>query len=326
MSSKDEQVVALLSHGGVLVFRTNSIRLVRFLEGDPYIRHHIPNVRFVGKDRFASEFESVRTTSSFQIDFFESDLLPEAQYDPVKRQLSVKGMLDRDYQEIMFAFHALQFFSYMYQKQGKFAIHAGAVGTEDGAILILGGEEAGKSTISALLTLDYGMRFLCDERAVISANKERAIWLGGNNVLRLRELESAGISPKKLLSKFTDVSKLSLVEHKTSFDVSRKVEGPLPIKHIFFLRLTSRNKSLREHHFESAIYSLYAALSEDIHGVWAPIPRAQFAMPSIDTSELCQKRLDFVLSLVNSGVGLWKCHGNAEDLCKMIFSITNSHG
>ncbi|MFZ0041470.1 MAG: hypothetical protein WAK93_09200 [Solirubrobacteraceae bacterium] len=76
--------------------------------------------------------------------------------------------------------------------QGREAFHAGAFATRNGAVLLLGGKEAGKSTTLAWLATQHGMPVLADDLAVIT---EESV-LAGPRCIDLRadaEIASATI-------------------------------------------------------------------------------------------------------------------------------------
>lgn len=313
-----EPLVSLVSHGMTLQVKTNSERLLKFLREDPFVRHHIPGFEFEPNSQtYAKPTE--RNANSYQIVFDESSEEPYAGYTPSQRCLYIRGMLGRDYSEIMFVFNALQFFSRMYQEHNIFAIHSGGVTLGAGAALILGGAEAGKSTTTALLCAKFGATYLCDERALLRRKEDTIHWIGGNTVLRLR-VPSSGSSPVLggLETIFRDVTKASVAKHKLCFLARSVCTTQIPIRHIFFVKLTSNESRIWKHHHESAIYKLFAALSENIHGEWCPILSASYAMPSLDSDELCQRRLQMARALAGESIALWTCVGETSDVCEMI--------
>jgi hypothetical protein len=317
MRRAENSSLALVSADTLLHIRTNSTRLLEFFRQDPFVRHHIPDVE-IEDDLPMDRDQGIDFFPPYELEFDETSEDPSAKFDPSLRCLSVSGMLDRDYEEIMFVFNALQLFSRMYQEKEIFAVHSGGITFGAEAALILGGERAGKSTLTALLCSELGATYLCDERALASLINGRAHWIGGNKVLRLRSLADVRIDSECLRTVFRDVTGASVSDHKLCLEARLPHTDPIPVRHIFFVRLTSHESGIREHHRESAIYKLFATLSEDIHGLWCPILGTGYAMPSIDSVELCQSRLAMAQALADDRIGLWQCYGEAWDVSQMI--------
>jgi hypothetical protein len=244
-------------------------------------------------------------------------------YNKSNMTLFVVGKLGVDYQEIMFVFNIIQMFSYSYQLNNTFGIHSGAVKIGDKVVLLLGGEEAGKSSITAMMCANFDSIFLNDERAIIKFDNDCLKWLEGNSVLRLREIPSE-INKTKFNNLFVNIEDKSKIQHKFTFGLNQITDGEFQITDIIFVRLSNYEKFMKSHHEESALYKLFAILSEDIHGSWAPILGAKFAMPSIDLDKLCQLRLKTSIDIVyKSNINLWTCKGSVNDICQMIVENIN---
>ena len=78
-------------------------------------------------------------------------------------------------------------------------LHGSAVTLDEGAILILGDSEAGKSTLAATLA-NLGHSFLCEEIAVLAPEGKDVLVLPGHPLLKLstRSVEALGESPEAL--------------------------------------------------------------------------------------------------------------------------------
>ena len=315
MNNSPSECFAIQSFGAVLFISTNSERLHSFFRNDPFIKHHIPGVSYIPLDQLPFTSED----GCWKISFWETPDPAKASFDAQNLELKVYGSLERDYSEIMFVFNALQMFARMHQDKSMFGLHCGGISANGKAILIVGGTDAGKSTVTSILCTNYDLDFLNDERAILRKDSGNVIWMGGNSVLRPRDVNN--LNSQKLSHKFEDVSHLSVVTHKHCYQVINAISSPMPVSDIFFVKLTSEGQSLRKAHQESSIYTLNAALAEDIHGIWAPILSAHFAMPSLDHPQICQERLKLAYSLAIPPIRLWNVRGEANEVCEQIRSV-----
>ncbi|CAG0944094.1 hypothetical protein BROC_02522 [Candidatus Brocadiaceae bacterium] len=319
MSAAEEHLVGLLSHSALLRFRTNSARLVQFLQTDPFVRHHLPNVQYISDVVQWEDSAHWQQSPVYEIHFVETTAGPIAEFDWTHRCLYVTGLLGRDFEELTLVFNAVQFFARMYQELGLFSIHCGGVVCGTNAVLILGGAAAGKSVVTARLCSEFNASYLNDERALVSRQNDGTIaWVGGNTVLTLRPDVLNYFGLDHLGIKFRNVTHDSIATHKFSFESRVTQIGALPIRHIVFVRLTNGISQFRRHHLDSALYDLFAILSEDIHGLYGPFLRAGYAMPSLDDEVIRSQRLAIATTLGNSPINIWQCEGTSQEVCEMI--------
>ncbi len=75
------------------------------------------------------------------------------------------------------------------RERGLAMIHAGAVGTEEGSVLLVGKSGAGKST-TTLACLNSGLRYLADDRCLLSLAQEPQVYCVYNSAkLHLAQME-----------------------------------------------------------------------------------------------------------------------------------------
>lgn len=319
MSSLSEMMYATLeSHGCKLGLMTNSEKFYHFFKSDPFVRHHIPNLHFIieGSDQLQSYY---------QIHFYETTGEPSVYLDENLSKLHVTGLLGQHFDVLTFVFVALQFFTRMYQEKGFFTLHCGAVTFGEKAILLIGGEAAGKSTITTHLCAQYRASYLCDERVLLSFNNHGVVsCAGGNTVLTLRPDAIDYMDMPTLANTFYELKDLSIAKHKISLLPRFNNLRSVPVEHIVFLRLSNRTPQIRTAFRETAIYDLYSYLSEEIHGTRLAFLNVGFAMPSLDTQALRHQRLFVAQAMGSSEIHMWKCEGSIEAICRMITDLVVS--
>jgi hypothetical protein len=322
VNDKYTYTCALSSHGDFVFFRTNSPKLYSFLLGDPFVRHHIPNlISYTGSS--LSKFMNTNKRKSFYtVTFNESNMASKASFYKNERHLFVQGLLDRDFEVFTFTFCAVYFFSRLFHERSIFGMHCGGVSFGENAILFMGGAASGKSTLTSLICSQYGASFLCDERALLRINNGNQIeWIGGNTILTLRPnaIDYLDCQQKTLLeTKFTNVSNKSVAKHKISYQPWKIIEKPLPVRHVIYARLSSGKEIFKSHHLDSAIFNIYASLSEDIHGIWAPFLKALFPVPSLDTDYIRKNRLLLALGFKSENINIWEIEGDVSYVSELV--------
>ena len=312
----------LYSHGSIIIISTNSMTLYSFLEKDPFVRHHIPDVIFLEEVKLDNIIKN--SFPRYTIIFEESDDPPDAEFDSVNNNLYVRGLPGRDFEVLTFVFTAVYFFSKLHQEKRLFGIHCGGVALNKEAIVILGGSAAGKSSIAGVLCSSYGADYLCDERALFRLNNNEIDWIGGNNILTFRKgaLKYLDTDQKLALYKeFIDVTGKSTVEHKLSFEPLKVYSHPLPVRYVVSVRLTNECSVFKKSYVESTIYEIFANLSQDIHGLWGPFLKAGFALCSLDTDEIRKNRLSLAMAFNSNTISIWDGEGNLDYICRMIVEM-----
>ncbi len=315
-----KSTLILTSHLATVKLVTNSDKLSDYLINNPMVGHHLPGIKI----SFASENEEhlyeALSYTMIVVDKVNRHLVT---FNPRKRTLYVLGILGQDFEEINLIYNLQQFFTRVHQELGLYHIHCGAVSFDTGAILILGGERAGKSTLVSKLCTCYGAKYLCDERAILANKNSQIYWVGGNDVMSLREDILDYVDLKDFEGLFENITGFS--NKKLFLKIRSTQEENIPIKHVVFPRFSKVTKLTREINKNSSVYRIFADLSLEIHGVFGAFLSAGYAMPSLDTRRLRNSRLEMANQIGESTIQ-WVCQGGITEMCNSIQTISNFNG
>lgn len=312
-----KSTLMLTSHLASVELVTNSNKLIEYFVNNPMVGHHLPGIKVSfdsGKEQFLNK------ALSYTIVVIDKANRHQVTFNPRKRVLYVFGVLGQDFEEINLVYNLQQFFTRIHQEMGLYPIHCGAVSFDSGAVLILGGERAGKSTLVSKLCSCYDAKYLCDERAILTQRNAQIVWIGGNDVMSLREDITDYVDLKDFKGLFENITGFS---NKKMFLKIRSIqEENIPIKHVVFPRFSKVSKLTQELNKNSSIYRIFADLSIDIHGVFGAFLSAGYAMPSLDTRKLRSSRLEMANQIGASTIQ-WICQGDITDICNSIQKISN---
>lgn len=291
--------LVLNSRGAKVALLTNSQGLCDYFRHSPFVRHHI--AEYSVNEGVPTRSPSGRDPqpSRFTIVVDDCSKACYVAYDRKIRTLSVTGRLGHDYDELTLTFNARQLFARAHQETGVFAVHAGAVKIDSGAVLLIGGERAGKSTSTAYLSANYGATWLCDKQALITINTAGTTdWAGGNTVITLRE-DAYEYLPHNTLDDITlpNFRRLPTMGDKLNLEIAGRDPELIPITHVVELRLSQGQSKLKSRNRESSIHRVYAEMSDDIHGHYGSFLNIKYAMPSLDTPHLRKRRLSTAIAL-----------------------------
>lgn len=219
------------------------------------------------------------------------------------------------------------------QKESTFILHASSVAIDKKGVLLVGDGGSGKTAIALGMAKKYDCEFLSNDLSVVNYNKnlEKAFLLESSKIVRLR-MKTVKLNFPELLDRFPDNSQSAWTTKKPiKFDTLglKTTSEPRLIYSAFSVHLDSNPKEpviiKRVFDIETQ-FTLYENLSRIIRGsaisVFDKNKNIMGYMPSLDTEELHQNRVNLISYLINK-IGIWNISGgDLDQICETIKDIT----
>lgn len=220
---------------------------------------------------------------------------------------------------------------YLLEKQwgekGKTTCHSACVEKDGKAVLILGNEGAGKTSVALNLCMKYGYSLISNDQTIIGKENGVLKAFGGTKFINLRYTSVKENIPS-LINIFGDKEVEEWVEKVTVMarDLGiKEISGEVPIEQVIRVHTDNRIeklKSLRGDNWRNN-FLLYEILTENIRNTNSTIVDRYGHpigyVPSYDTKEMYDKRVD-VINTINTSSYYRYLSGNMIDIVNNIES------
>lgn len=219
------------------------------------------------------------------------------------------------------------------QKEFTFILHASSIAIDRKGVLLIGDGGSGKTAIALGASKRYDCEFISNDLSIVNHNKnaDKAFLLGSSKIIRLR-LTTVKLNFPDLISMFddhTDPAWTTKIPVKFEVLGLKTTSEPRLINAVFTVHLDSNPNEpviLKRVSDIETQFALYENLSRIVRGsaisVFDSNKSIMGYMPSLDTEELHQNRIDLINYLIKN-VGVWNISGgNLDQICEIIKHIT----
>jgi hypothetical protein len=221
------------------------------------------------------------------------------------------------------------------QRESTFILHASSVALNKKGILIVGDGGSGKTTIALNMCNKFNCEFISNDLSVVhhDRNQEKAFLLESSKIVRLR-LKTVKLNFPKLLEIFDNQDE-SVWTTKTAVNAKDlgliTANGSRPLHSAFVVHLDSDPKEqtiLKRVRDIETQFALYENISRIIRGsaisVFNKDKNIMGYMPSLDTREFHENRVNLINFLIND-LGIWNISGgNLDQICNQIEKINET--
>lgn len=224
---------------------------------------------------------------------------------------------------------------YLLEKQwgenGKATCHSACVEKDGKAILILGNEGAGKTSIALNLCMRYGYNLISNDQTIIGKQDDILMAFGGTKFISLRYTSVKENMPN-LIKVFgeKEIEEWSEKVIVMARDLEiKEVNEKVPIEQVVRVHTDNRIDSLKSSQGDNwrNNFLLYEILTENIRNTNSTIVDKYGHpigyVPSYDTKEMYEKRVD-VINTINKNKYYRYLSGNMIDIINNIESIHKS--
>lgn len=221
------------------------------------------------------------------------------------------------------------------QKESTFTLHASSVAIDGKGVLLIGDGGSGKTAIALGISKKYDSEFISNDLSIVKHYKDSkaAFLLESSKIVRLR-LTTVKLNFPELLDMFNGCSQSAwTTKIPVNLDILRlkTTSEPRLLNTAISVHLDSNPNEPVAFKKVSNIetqFALYENLSRIVRGsaisVFGKDNNILGYMPSLDTQELHQNRVDFINHLVKN-VGIWNVSGgDLNQICEIINDINKS--
>ena len=199
------------------------------------------------------------------------------------------------------------------QMNGQFLAHASAVEKNGQGVVFFGQTHSGKSLISSTLGFKYGFNIVGTEHTLLGKDGIE----GGTHVMEF----SKGL--KNFLPELPVEDPIGnpwSKENRTSLDL-KKIEKHSPgaeIAGLVYVSIADQDLTMVEWGDRKTLVQMGEWLRWMINSSQTLIHNGKRQMPSLDTLEISEKRMDFINNLIKNGKHIFFIKGRPDDVAKAV--------
>ncbi len=295
----------LISHKVIINIQTDSVDLFNFLQQDPILHSHIPDL-LINKTHKKYHFQIKHITNSHNKVVYK------------KRLIKIYTRVPETVKYSQFIFLILPILEYFYENIYLYSLCGAALSNNKKGIVFLGSQRSGKSTLTAILSGLDSLNYYSDERMILDLNSGE--FLGGNKIISLRKNMIQNKTVIKLLKRFP------IYESKSTdkvYYLPNKTRGiNAKLKYVFLIQLNNtRFYTTKMTNFDVKL-QLYNNITQTIRSCLNPIINLGFSTPSFDNDVLASTRLTKISCLVDQNhIEGYELNGTICDIRKWIKEI-----
>ncbi|KKR81449.1 MAG: hypothetical protein UU73_C0001G0071 [Candidatus Daviesbacteria bacterium GW2011_GWA1_41_61] len=290
------------THNVLISLQTDSKGLYDYIQKDPFLHAHIADAEILPGTSFQADFKIIHKSSR------------ENQITMDERSLEIYANIPDVIKYSQIIFLLIPILEMFYEQNDIYSISGAAISNFENGLILLGGQRAGKSTLTSILTKDNTLSYFSDERLLL--NSEGGIFLGGNKAISLRkniaESEMFSTSEKGKFMVSSSTNKLYYFpETRRPKKAKLKYLCLIQLNNIPFYTVKLNNFDIK--------LQLYNNITQTIRSCLNPIINLEFATPSFDNKTLSNKRLRKIAKLIDTqDIEGYELNGSIEEIKKWI--------
>lgn len=257
----------------------------------------------------------------------------EFYYEPDENRFVIKGNPEDFIDGQVLAYVAFWLSEGERQKQSVFTAHSSCFTVENKGVLLLGDGGSGKTAVALEMCKRYNCEFISNDLSIVEhdIHNNKAFLVDGSKIVRLRQT-TVQLNFPELIHLFTDrdsnpwTTKIPIQAKQLGLNVTnekRKLDA------VFTIHLDSNpnQKTIftKIDDIESQ-FCLYENLSRIVRGsaisVFDRNKGILGYMPSLDSKEIHQNRVNFI-NFLSKEMGIWSISGgNLNEICGLIKGIS----